>query len=46
LAYNYAVKAYVDNAVAGLEGAMHFVGEATVEPRGNTDPKVSDYNFS
>ena len=45
LAYNYAVKSYVDNAVAGLEGAMHFVGDATVEPTGATDPRISDYNF-
>ena len=46
LVRNYAIKNYVDNAVAGLEGAMHFIGEATVEPRGNTDPRVPDYIFA
>lgn len=45
LVRNYAIKSYVDNAVAGLEGAMHFIGDATVEPTGATDPRISDYNF-
>ena len=38
------VKAYVDNAVAGLQGAMHFIGEATVEPT-TGDPVINGYNF-
>lgn len=46
LVRNYAIKAYVDSAVAGLEGAMHFIGDATVEPRGGTDPRVAEYNFA
>lgn len=46
LVYNHAVKAYVDSAVAGLSGAMHFIGEATVEPRGNADPRIPEYTFS
>ena len=45
---NYLIKAYVDSATAGLTGAMHFVGEATVVINNNSaiDPQISDYNFS
>lgn len=44
---NYLVKSYVDNATAGLTGAMHFVGEATVVINPNTaiDPRIDGYNF-
>lgn len=45
LVNNNAVKTYVDAAVAGLEGAMHLVGEAEVEPIGTTDPEITNYNF-
>ena len=45
---NNLIKAYVDNAVAGLAGAMHFVGDATVVINNNSsvDPRISGYNFS
>lgn len=45
---NYLIKAYVDSATAGLTGAMHFVGEATVIINNNSaiDPQIPDYNFS
>lgn len=45
---NYLVKNYVDNAVAGLTGAMHFIGDATVVilPNSSVDPRILDYNFS
>lgn len=45
---NYLVKSYVDNAVAGLAGAMHFIGEATVFIgfNSNVDPHIDGYNFS
>lgn len=46
LVTNALIKAYVDNATANLEGAMHFIGEASVEPKGRTNPRVPDYNFS
>lgn len=46
LIYNYAVKAYVDAAVAGLTGAMHFIGEATVTINGAVNPQIADYDFS
>ena len=46
LVRNYAVKAYVDQATAGLEGAMHLVGEATVEVQAANDPRIADYNFA
>lgn len=46
LVYNYAIKAYVDQATAGLTGAMHFIGEATVAITGAVDPRINDYNFS
>lgn len=45
---NYLIKNYVDNATAGLTGAMHFVGEATVIVNTNStiDPRINGYNFS
>lgn len=46
LATNYAIKTYIDNSVAGLEGAMHLVGEATVEILVANDPRIQDYDFS
>lgn len=45
LVYNAAVKAYVDAAVAGLSGAMHYRGEASVLPEGGINPQVADYDF-
>lgn len=39
---------YVNNATAGLTGAMHFVGEATVaigENNSRTDPQIDGYDF-
>ena len=46
LVYNYAIKAYVDAAVAALAGAMHFIGDATVPITGAVDPQIVDYDFS
>lgn len=48
LVYNYAIKAYIDNAVAGLTGAMHFIGEAgVVITNGSTvNPNIAGYIFS
>lgn len=45
---NNVIKAYVDNAVAGLTGAMHFIGEATVVivNGSGVDPRINNYNFS
>lgn len=45
---NYLVKAYVDNATAGLTGAMHFIGEATVviNPNSSVNPQIDGYNFA
>ena len=45
---NYLIKNYVDNATAGLTGAMHFIGEATVAIVNNStiNPKIEGYNFS
>lgn len=42
-----AVVSYVDNATAGLTGAMHFVGEATVvvNPNSTVDPRITGYEF-
>ena len=44
---NYLIKSYVDNATAGLTGAMHFIGEATVviNPNSGIDPRIDGYNF-
>lgn len=45
---NYLIKNYVDNATAGLTGAMHFIGEARVviNPNTNVNPNIDGYNFS
>ena len=45
---SYAVKTYVDAKTAGLTGAMHFIGEATVTITMNSsvDPRISGYNFA
>ena len=42
---NYLIKAYVDQAVSGLEGAMHFIGDANVPPVGGVNPQIAGYNF-
>lgn len=48
LATNRAIVNYIDNATAGLTGAMHFIGEATVEITNNSivNPRIDGYNFS
>ena len=45
---NYLIKSYVDNAVSGLTGAMHFIGDATVviTNNSNVDPHINGYNFA
>lgn len=45
---NYLIKSYVDNAVAGLARAMHFIGEATVVINNNSsvNPNILGYDFS
>jgi len=42
------VKSYVDEATAGLTGAMHFVGEASVviTHQSSVDPRIRNYDFS
>ena len=42
------VKSYVDNATAGLTGAMHFIGDAGVTIRENSavNPNINGYDFS
>lgn len=37
------VKTYVDSAVAGLAGAMHFAGVSTTDPKGTTGATVSGH---
>lgn len=48
LVTNRLVKQYVDTATAGLTGAMHFIGEASVAiiPYSSVDPRIRNYNFS
>jgi len=48
LATNRAIKAYVDSATAGLTGAMHFVGEASVviTPNSSVNPQIRNYDFA
>lgn len=48
LVTNRAIKSYVDSAVAGLAGAMHFIGEATVTitNNSNVNPRIRNYNFA
>ena len=45
---NYLIKQYVDNATRGISGAMHFIGEATVVIRNNSNvnPNIIGYNFT
>ena len=45
---NYLVKSYVDQATAGLTGAMHYVGEASVviTPNSAVDPRIGGYTFA
>lgn len=45
---NNLMKSYVDNAVAGLSGAMHFIGDATVVVTNGSsvDPRINGYDFS
>lgn len=44
----YTIKNYIDNATAGLTGAMHFIGEATVviRPNSSVNPNIRNYDFS
>lgn len=42
----YAVKRYVDSATAGLESAMHYIGDSTVEILAANDPHIAGYNFA
>lgn len=37
------VKSYVDTQVAGLSGAMHFVGQSTTDPKGSTGATVDGH---
>jgi len=45
---NRVIKQYVDGLTAGLTGAMHFIGEATVAitPNSGLDPRIGGYVFS
>ena len=49
LAYSSAVKRYIDSATAGLTGAMHYIGEASVDMSNASnkavDPQVPGYTF-
>ena len=48
LATNRAIIRYIDNATAGLTGAMHYVGEATVTITNGTavNPQIDGYTFA
>lgn len=48
LATNRAIINYIEQATAGLTGAMHFIGEATVEITNgaSVNPRIDGYNFS
>ena len=48
LATNRAIITYIDNATAGVAGAMHYIGEATVEITNNStvNPRIEGYNFN
>lgn len=43
-----AIKSYIDGKTAGLTGAMHFQGKATVDiaDGSTTDPVISGYDFT
>lgn len=43
LVTNYAVKTYVDRAVSGLEGAMHFIGDASSSPLTSRNAGIANY---
>lgn len=45
---NHVIKTYIDTATAGITGAMHFIGEASVviTPNSSVDPRIGGYNFS
>lgn len=45
---NSVIKSYVDSSVAGLTGAMHFIGDAAVPITNNSsvDPHISGYSLS
>lgn len=47
---NYLIKAYVDDKTAGLTGAMHYIGEATVEinvdVNSAVNPQIANYDFA
>lgn len=47
---NYLIKSYVDEKTAGLTGAMHYKGEATVEinleVNSAVNPRIEGYDFS
>ena len=49
LVYGSAVKRYIDNATAGLTGAMHYIGEASVDMSNASnkavDPQIPGYIF-
>lgn len=49
LATNAAIKSYIDTKTAGITGAMHYIGEASVEinpaVNPNVDPVIPNYNF-
>lgn len=45
---NNLIKAYVDTAVSGITGAMHFIGDSSVVINNNSsvDPQISGYIFA
>ena len=45
---NYLVKSYIDKAVEGLTGAMHFIGEAgvVINPNSSVDPNIPGYELA
>lgn len=48
LVTSYGIKSYIDNKTAGLEGAMHFIGESTIAINNgdSVNPQIPGYNFS
>ena len=48
LATNRAIINYINTATAGLTGAMHYIGEATVDisQAGIVNPQIDGYNFN
>lgn len=48
LATNRAIINYINNATAGITGAMHYIGEASVEITNGSsvNPQIQDYNFA